>query len=168
MIFVLSFIQPILGLIYHGSFQRRKRNGNDTTRNASTTSILRLDTGSPPSTGSSPVEKSTSFSSTPQSRGIRSLPKITRVTTFSSLLHRYLGRILITLSAINGGLGLRLQNRASQAERYAYAAVVAGIFGIYWGVVLGMNVANGRIRQERGEKEDKRAVRAECDGMEAT
>lgn len=57
---------------------------------------------------------------------------------------------------INGGLGLRLQNRASQAERYAYAAVVAVIFGVYWGVVLGMSIANRRARKESEGMEDKK------------
>jgi len=45
--------------------------------------------------------------------------------------HIWLGRILITLGMINGGLGLRLADNATRGEEIAYG-VVAGVMWLIW------------------------------------
>ena len=50
---------------------------------------------------------------------------------------------------VNGSLGLQLQGRASTAEMFAYAVVVALMFGLYCGVTIGSGVVSRRVESER-------------------
>lgn len=78
--------------------------------------------------------------------------------SFISYVHLWLGRILITLGIINGGLGLKLAGNVGRGTYIAYG-VVAGFFWLSWmlaacfGAVRrkkNVPVANDRRKLERG------------------
>ena len=53
-----------------------------------------------------------------------------------SLSHVWLGRILITLGMINGGLGLLFSSEAERSEYIAYGVITALIWLAYIGFVI--------------------------------
>lgn len=95
----------------------------------------------------------------------RSAPKPGR--TVSGLLHLWIGRVLITLGVINGGLGFRLakgapfQSRKSARDGEIAYGVLAGLM---WSLYAGVSVLFAyrrtlRLRQERQEEEDQRVLK---------
>ena len=57
--------------------------------------------------------------------------------TIVSYVHIWLGRALITLGMINGGLGLLLAGNASKGDIIAYS-VIAGVIWIVYGAVAAL------------------------------
>lgn len=73
---------------------------------------------------------------------------------FISHIHRWLGRIMIILGVVNGGLGLLLsRNTGHGGEKGAVVAysVVAGIVGAFYVGVLGWRILSGLEREENKE-----------------
>ena len=70
-----------------------------------------------------------------------------RQRTIVSHGHIWLGRILITLGMINGGLGLLLSNNASRGECIAYG-VIAGLVWLLWVILAAFG--ERRRSQARG------------------
>lgn len=68
-------------------------------------------------------------------------------------MHIWLGRLLITLGMINGGLGLLLSANASTGEYIAYGVIAAVIWVAYVALVVGGEVAGGKGKG--GEKDEK-------------
>ena len=74
----------------------------------------------------------------------RWLDNIIRRTTIFGVIHRYIGRFLITLAIINGGLGIQLQNRASTAQRFGYGIAATMMWLLY---IVTVSVTMRRKRQ---------------------
>jgi hypothetical protein len=83
--------------------------------------------------------------------------------TIVSYGHIWMGRILITLGMINGGLGLRLADNASRGECIAYG-VVAGIIWLLWMIVA----AFGEIRRSRSRRSAPLAASAPANTADVT
>lgn len=64
--------------------------------------------------------------------------------TAVSHVHRWLGRALITLGAINGGLGLQLAANAPTGWFIAYGVVAGVVYLVYAVVVAGTAVGRRR------------------------
>ncbi|GAB7344136.1 hypothetical protein MBLNU457_2032t1 [Dothideomycetes sp. NU457] len=65
-----------------------------------------------------------------------------RNKTVVHVIHRWTGRTFLVLGAVNGGLGLRLQQIAGKQNGYIlvpYVVVVVGVF-VCWGGVVGWGV----------------------------
>ena len=61
-----------------------------------------------------------------------------------SITHIWLGRTLITLGMINGGLGMRLGGDLTRSEYRAYG-VIAGLIWVGWiGVVVAIPLKRGK------------------------
>ena len=52
-----------------------------------------------------------------------------------AMYHIWMGRILITLGMINGGLGLLFSGNATRVEQIAYG-VIAGVIWLSWNVIV--------------------------------
>ena len=65
--------------------------------------------------------------------------------TFWGIVHRWLGRLLITLAVINGGLGLQLSSNTTKGE-IAYGIVAGIIWLTYVACVLGRAVDRKGIK----------------------
>ncbi|CAD0047173.1 unnamed protein product [Aureobasidium pullulans] len=74
--------------------------------------------------------------------------------TFWSYAHLWLGRIIITLGMINGGLGLQLANNTLKGE-IAYGVVAGSVWVVY---IISIFVGESKRRRDR-----KAAVRAEAE-----
>ncbi|THW57201.1 hypothetical protein D6D20_08156 [Aureobasidium pullulans] len=74
--------------------------------------------------------------------------------TFWSYAHLWLGRIIITLGMINGGLGLQLANNTRKGE-IAYGVVAGFVWVVY---IISIFVGESKRRRDR-----KAAVRAEAE-----
>lgn len=81
--------------------------------------------------------------------------------TAPGYLHLWLGRILIPLGMVNGGLGLRLDSESpygdkSKTKMIAYGVVCGIIFLIY--VIFVVTGEMRRSRERRGQVPDRRSV----------
>lgn len=88
-----------------------------------------------------------------------------RSKTIVHVIHRWLGRGFLVLGAINGGLGLRLQQLYGKRVEYMlipYVVVVVVVF-VAWGVVLGWDA-----RTKRGKETAKLESGSETEVVEKT
>ncbi|QDS71983.1 hypothetical protein FKW77_001490 [Venturia effusa] len=74
----------------------------------------------------------------------------------ASYLHLWLGRILITLGIINGGLGLHLANNVGRRAYIAYG-IVAGFFWLMW--VIAACIGEARRRKNVPIADETKTVR---------
>jgi len=81
-----------------------------------------------------------------------SLYKRHQKRTAVSYGHIWLGRALITLGAINGGLGLQLAANASSSELVAYGVVAGLVYALYALVVAVTGVAKRKQRKDGDTK----------------
>ncbi|KAI9707917.1 MAG: hypothetical protein M1820_004336 [Bogoriella megaspora] len=65
--------------------------------------------------------------------------------TFWSYAHLWLGRIIITLGIINGGLGLMLADNASTGQKAAYGVVAGVIWVMYVAAVVYAEIQRSRV-----------------------
>ncbi|MCJ1358085.1 MAG: hypothetical protein MMC33_008083 [Icmadophila ericetorum] len=77
---------------------------------------------------------------------------VERSQTFIGESHKWLGRVLILLGAINGGLGLQLSANTTGGE-IAYGVVAGVVFIIY--VIVDVVTINKDKRTNKGEKGEK-------------
>ena len=61
-----------------------------------------------------------------------------------AMYHIWMGRALITLGMINGGLGLLLSGNATRGEEIAYGVVAAVIWVSWIAVVVGVPAKRGK------------------------
>ncbi|KAI9659066.1 MAG: hypothetical protein M1821_002026 [Bathelium mastoideum] len=78
--------------------------------------------------------------------------KILGRRTLWSHAHLWLGRIVITLGMINGGLGLRLAANASRGQEAAYGMVA----GLVWTVYVA-SIVIGEVRRERAGRQQNQS-----------
>lgn len=60
--------------------------------------------------------------------------------------HRWVGRVFLTLGAINAGLGLQLSGNTTKGE-IAYG-VIAGFFFLLWAAVWAWDLSRSRAKPE--------------------
>lgn len=72
----------------------------------------------------------------------------------ASYAHLWLGRILITLGIINGGLGLKLAGNVHRGTYIAYG-VVAGLFWLAWMLAACFGEVRRRNNVPRAETRSK-------------
>ncbi|KIW93479.1 uncharacterized protein Z519_06084 [Cladophialophora bantiana CBS 173.52] len=90
-------------------------------------------------------------------------PKYRRRTTLA-VVHIWLGRILITLGMINGGLGLKLSEDAERGEYIAYGVVSGVVWLVYVLLITYYEIrAPRKSLEERGKSREKRVFEHDSD-----
>lgn len=99
--------------------------------------------------------------------------KTQRQRTVVSYIHLWLGRALITLGMINGGLGLLVNRRSTRAQNIAYGTIAAVIWLAY---LVTSAIYEARrlepkaalLREERFQAREKRRERRRQESVDKT
>lgn len=157
-ILVLAFIQPFLGSAHHRIFKKRQQQAAEEAASAaaagaaaaaSTSSSSDTKTPEPTTTTTTTANNDTNTNTTSKPKG-----------TTPGFMHLWLGRALLVLALVNGGLGIRLSS-ARGAQNASRTLVAAIGYGVGAGIMLVLYVlCLVVLRRRYGGEQDMAAATA--------